>query len=206
MLVSNVTLNQNNYSQKYNTNFTAIKSVKCEGLYKKYPELANNLIVAFKANPRAMKFCKDYDVDIIFYAIKDCQNSVKSSVNIFFDNISKSKIKKFFQKFLTSNDDKVVISSWANEYSVPRSIEKSTAILTDRISPERKVGDKWTGGMLDSHIENADKKIQEALAKKSEKQQKKAAELQMQKDAKENLENAQVKLQKSIDDLMNQDS
>ena len=45
MQVQNVGLSQNNYSQKHNPNFTAIKSVKCDGLYKKYPELA--LIISF---------------------------------------------------------------------------------------------------------------------------------------------------------------
>ena len=77
MQVQNITLTQNNYSsQRHNPNFTAIKSVKCDGLYKKYPELANELIEALKQNPKAMEFCKKYDVDIIFYAIKQYQNSV----------------------------------------------------------------------------------------------------------------------------------
>ena len=73
MQVQNVGLSQNNYSQKHNPNFTAIKSVKCDGLYKKYPELANELVTAFKKNPTAMEFCKKYDVDVVFYAVKQMQ-------------------------------------------------------------------------------------------------------------------------------------
>lgn len=71
MQIQNVTLAQNNYSQRHNPNFTSIKSVKCEGLYKKTPELATDVVEAFKANPKAMEFCRKYDVDIVFYAFKD---------------------------------------------------------------------------------------------------------------------------------------
>ncbi len=39
MQIQNVTLAQNNYSQRHNPNFTSIKSVKCEGLYKKLQSL-----------------------------------------------------------------------------------------------------------------------------------------------------------------------
>ena len=60
MQIQNVSLSQNNYSQKHNPNFTAIRSIKCEGLYKKYPEYANHLVEAFKKNPIAIEFCKKY--------------------------------------------------------------------------------------------------------------------------------------------------
>ena len=52
----------NSYNDKKNQpNFTAIKSLKMEGLYKKYPELGKQLVDTFQSSPRAMEFCKKYD-------------------------------------------------------------------------------------------------------------------------------------------------
>ena len=36
------------------------------------------------------------------------QDAVESSIHIFFDNISKSKVRKFFNKPTGNNDDKIV--------------------------------------------------------------------------------------------------
>lgn len=183
MQIQNVTLSQNNYSQKHNPNFTAIRSVKCEGLYKKYPELANNLVSAFKENPTAMAFCKKYDVDIVFAAIKQMQDTVESSIHIVFDNISKSKVRRFFEGVLGKNDDKVVLHAWGNEYSLPCSIEKSTQNLAEHISPEVKTAEGYRGGMLDSHLKNAEERIQTALNKRLEKISKKKAKAETAKAA-----------------------
>ena len=199
MQVQNVGLSQNNYSQKHNPNFTAIKSVKCDGLYKKYPELANELVTAFKKNPTAMEFCKKYDVDVVFYAVKQMQDAVESSIHIFFDNISKSKARKFFDKVLGKNEDKVVIHAWGNEYSLPRSLEKSTANLVVNISPERKVGDRFCGGLLDSHINAVDKEMQRVLKIKAQKTQEKEAPLVNKKETEKDLQNATFKLKDSIE-------
>lgn len=51
MQIQRVTSSQyENFNNKnsINPNFTSIKSVKCEGLYKKYPEFATELVQAFK--------------------------------------------------------------------------------------------------------------------------------------------------------------
>lgn len=199
MQVQNVGLSQNNYSQKHNPNFTAIKSVKCDGLYKKYPELANELVTAFKKNPTAMEFCKKHDVDIVFYAVKQMQDAVESSIHIFFDNISKSKARKFFDKLVGNNDDKIVLHAWANNYSLPSSMEQSTQRLVEYISPERKIGDRYRGGMLDSHIKSADERIQKVI---NEKRQDKYVQAQPVKASKSGLEEKQAKLQDSINDLI----
>ena len=50
--------NVNNYSQMNNPNFTSIKSVRCEGLYKKYPEFADALVTAFKKIQKLWSFAK----------------------------------------------------------------------------------------------------------------------------------------------------
>lgn len=204
MQVQNITLTQNNYSsQRHNPNFTAIKSVKCDGLYKKYPELANELIEALKQNPKAMEFCKKYDVDIIFYAIKQYQNSVESSLHIFFDNISKSKATRFFEKVFGNSNDKIVIHSWGSGYSVPRSIEQSTKeMIENMILPERKVGDRHCGGLLNDHIESTEAKIQKVLDEKAAKLEKKLAKLQGKKDAEIRTRNAASDLENSIRDLI----
>ena len=61
---NNLSFNNNNYSKcsKSNLNFTAIKSIQCQGLYTKAPEYGKELLEAFNKNPVAMDFCKKYDL------------------------------------------------------------------------------------------------------------------------------------------------
>lgn len=216
MQISNVTSPHSNYSQKHNPNFTSIKSVKCAGLYKKNPELAAEVVEAFKANSKALEFCKKYDVNIVFYAFKDMHQSVESSLHIFYDNISKSKFRKFLDKFLGYKDDKISIHAWSDKYSLPESLKESTVNLIEAIAPQKKVKDGYRGGMLDSHIELADKKIQDTLAERAAKLKEKQDRLKAAKEAKleipndENskakFEKSKSKLQKSMDDLINSGS
>ena len=206
MQIQRVTSSQyENFNNKnsINPNFTSIKSVKCEGLYKKYPEFANGLVQAFKNNPIAMDFCKKYNVDIVFYAIKQANDSVQSSVNIFFENLAKSKLRKFFENVLGKSDDKVVIYAWGNKYSCPKSLEESTKSLITAILPEQKLGSKYSGGLLDSHIKLADEKIQSELAEKSKKVSAKRLQKNAESVAKNKLDSDTSALQKSIDDLIN---
>ena len=88
---SNYTQNNN----RYNQSFTSIKNVKCKGLYAKYPELGKELVDTFKNNSKVMEFCKKYDVDVIFHAMKHGSDSVESAVGILYDNGAKSKFKQF---------------------------------------------------------------------------------------------------------------
>ena len=206
MQVQNVTLTQNNYSKKHNPNFTAIKSVKCTGLYKKYPELANELVDAFKQNPTAMKFCKKYDVDIVFHAVKQSLNKVQSSLHIFYDNISKTKAQKFFDSLLGNNEDKIAIHSCGNEYSILDSIQSSTKELVQKISPGIRTEKGWRGGYLNSHLKSGDDSIQDAVNKKLQKLMEKDAKLRAVKNAETNFKNANVNLKESINDLINKSS
>ncbi len=206
MQVQNVGSYQNNYSQKCNPNFTSIKSVRCEGLYKKYPEMAKPLVDAFKENPKAMEFCEKYDVNIVFYAMKQMLDSVESSIHIFYDNISKSKARKFFDKLIGNADDKVVLHAWGNKYSIPGSLEASTNELIEHISPEREVNGRFFGGILDSHLKSADEKMQKVIDDKSKKALARYVQAQAAKASRSKFKSDSSKLQKSIDELMDKGS
>ena len=202
MQINNMTSQPNNSSNKYNPNFTSIKSIKCKGLYKKYPQFANSLVESFQKNPKAIEFCKKYDVDIVFYAVEQRKHSVQSSVHIFFDNIAKSKTRKLFDKLAGKSDDKIELYAWG-KYSLPHAIEESTANLIEAMSPERKVANGYRGGFLDSNIKFAEEKIQKALSGKAKIVEQKAAESAAAKAAKAQYRNDVSKLQNSIKELIN---
>ena len=123
----------NNINQSYNnTNFQAIKSVKCRGLYEKYPELGQQLVDAFQKCKEAMDFCKKYDSDIVFYAKKDGIDTVESSIHIFYDNPALSKLKKFF-KFLNSSEDISVFFKFKSYFLISNK-ESNMILLSNNIS------------------------------------------------------------------------
>ena len=180
-------------------NFRAIKSVKCEGLYKKYPQYADKLVYSFRNNPVAMNFCKDRDVDIVFHACKFGLLGTKSSIYLLYDNPVKSMMKKIFD-FITRKRECIKLTSWGNKYDIKESLVESTDDLASHLSPWSK--GKGQTGLLDSHIENAEKEIQEALAKKSKRQEEKLAKNKAQKELKIKEEIDLEMLQSSIKDLI----
>lgn len=192
---------QNN---RYNQSFTSIKSVKCEGLYRKYPELGRELVDTFKENPKVMDFCKKYDVDVVFYAVKYGIDGVKSSVNVFYENVAKSKIKKFFD-FFSNSEDKVVIHSWGNEYDLHKSLNEATENLKAAISPEN-VRSKRPTGLLESHMESARESMEEILAKKAKAAQDKMDKLEGKTQLEKQKLDEKSKLNSAIDDLINKSS
>lgn len=201
MQIQSINAYSNNYSQKSNPNFTSIRSIKCEGLYKKYPELAENLIEAFGKNKDAVEFCKKYDVNIVFYAVKSINDSVRSSLHIMYDNISKSKMRKFFDKLFDRTEDRISLGAHGCEYVLSKSIESSTADLVEKIGPERYVNGKFVGGFLSSHLKFADSEMQKVLNEKAakslaQKNKKAAAEV-----AEVNLKKAKENLKNSVDNL-----
>ncbi len=147
----------------YNTkpNFKAIRTVKCEGLYKKYPELGKELVETFRANPAAMDFCKKYDVDIIFDACKRAITAVESSIHIVFDNPAKKKFLGIFG----SQKDRIHLSNYNDAYEIPKSIKESTEGLKDYISPSIP---GRTSGLLDAHINYKEEDIQKVLDERKE--------------------------------------
>ncbi len=192
------TVNNNLQScNRYNQSFTGLRKVKCLGLYEKYPELGKELVDTFKNNSKVMDFCKKYDVDIIFHAAKNYMNSVQASVNVFYDNITKNKLKKLF----SNRDDQIVISGWGNKYDIPGSIKEATASLKAAMSPANAKS-YFPTGLLDAHIELADKKIQKVLDQKKITRQNKSAQKIHKKQSKISEVDAKTKLNNSIKDLI----
>ena len=141
-------------------NFKAIKSVKCDGLYKEFPGYGKNLVEAFKKNPTAMQFCKKYDVNLVFHACKDMMNSVRSTLLLSFENPAKSK----FLGFLGSRKDKIELSGYGNAYDTRSSLKTSTNQLMDYMLDSTE--GKPVSGVLNSHIKLKEEQIADTLFKK----------------------------------------
>lgn len=142
--------------------FKAIKSVRCEGLYEKSPQFGKELVDAFKSNPKAMEFCKKFDVDIVFFACKKYMSAVESSVHIFFENPAKHKFLGIFG----SKRDEISISNYDDEYVTDKSLIASTQGLKKHILPSTE---SKTTGVLDSNIDYKEKEIQKVLDAKAKK-------------------------------------
>lgn len=198
MQITSITNNQNHKSQ--NQTFTGIKQVKCAGLYNKYPELGKELVDTFKNNAKAMEFCKKYDVSIIFHAVKENLDSAKASICIFYDNIAKSKFKKFLDS-LNNSEDKVVIYSWGNKYNINESLLEATEGLKGAISKENPTA-KYPTGLLDAHLDIADRKIQKAITRKNEAKQKKLDKIMKDKNTTLMRNTNKNNLETSIKDLI----
>lgn len=194
---------QNNFSisnQTTSPNFKAIKSVTCSGLYKKHPQLADRLVNVLQYNYEAMKFFKDVDVDIVFHACKEDMERTESSINIFYDNpVKKSGIKKFLD-LISGKKETIRLTTYGNKSIMQESLEESTENLIEYISPYTK--GNGASGILNSHIELANKTIQEALAKKSKKEEERLAKIAEKNYKKIETENATKSLQDSIDNLI----
>ena len=173
-------------------NFKAIKSVKCEGLYKEFPRYGKDLVDTFKKNSTAMEFCRKYDVDIVFHACKDMMDSVRSTMLLIFKNPAKSK----FLGFLGSRKDKIELSGYGNAYNFGSSLKASTGQLMDYMLDS--TNGKPVSGLLDSHIKLKEKEINDILLKKDLDSKHK------QQIEGEDLPNAWLKedLDKSINDLI----
>ena len=141
-------------------NFKAIKSVKCEGLYKEFPRYGKDLVDTFKKNPTAMEFCKKYDVDLVFYACKDMMDSIRSTILLSFKNPAKNR----FLGFLGSKKDKIELTGYGNAYNYKESLKASTLQLIDYMQDSTK--GKPVSGLLDSHIKLKEKEINDILLKK----------------------------------------
>lgn len=87
-----------------NTNFGALKSLKFIGEFKKSPIAQEKILNAFEASSSLQKFCKKFDVDVVFRAFKDERNNMQSAMAVFYKKISDGsetfmqKIKNAFKK------------------------------------------------------------------------------------------------------------
>ena len=177
-------------------NFKAIKSVKCEGLYKKFPQYGKELVDTFRKNPVAMDFCKKYDVNIVFYSAKKALNDVESSIHVFFNNPAKKKFLGIFG----SKRDNISLSAYANQCNVKDNVENTTNILKAYI--EADVPGK-TSGVLDQHIKLKEEDIAKFLAENRNKVVIKQAEIIAKKQETLKQLNDTKNLDASIKDLIN---
>lgn len=178
-------------------NFKAIKSVRCEGLYKKYPEYGQELVDTFRKNPKAMEFCKKYDVDIVFHAIKRAVAATESSIHILFKNPAKKSFLGIFGKA----KDEIVLHGFGNKYDERLSLSQSTANLKDYIAED--VPGK-TSGVLDSHLKHKEEEIQESLNSQAATLAEKQKSAEAKNASKHKMISDTEKLQDSIQDLINQ--
>ena len=110
------------------TNFKAIKSTRCEGLYRKNFKLYKDVMNTLKQNPVANYFFKKHDVAIILNADEKANNLVESSLRIIFDNPFKNKFDSMIDASKNIFNQAIVLGHGYSE-SVEESIEKSTADL-----------------------------------------------------------------------------
>lgn len=192
MKVENIS--QNNYS----TNFKAIKSIKCEGLYKKFPEEGKKLIQSFKENAKAMDFCKKYDVDIVFFAQEKAMNSVDSSINIHYKDPTKGFFKRLSDA-ICGNEDLIRVFGFGNKYNIKDSIHESTMELNEMIASQ--YGQYNKSGLLNSHIKVAEKNIESNLLEKAKKQAKTEEINRAKISAKEQFEKDSSELEKMLSEL-----
>ena len=186
------------FSNVKQTNFKAIKSVKCKGLYKKHPELAKELVQSFKTNPIAMDFCKKFDVDIVFYACKQAMSAVESSVHIFFDNPT----KKSFLGFLGNKRDKISLNAYDDKYETENSLKASTDLLKAYILKDYAIPNRPCG-LLNSHIKCKQDEIQKILEEKDAKHKAKLDKDYEKALAETNAKNETKELNDSIEDIIN---
>ena len=177
-------------------NFKAIKSVKYQGLYKKHPELAQNLVDTFKTNKTAMDFCKKYDVDIVFDAYKHMMDAVASCAAIIFNNPAKTK---FFG--LISGKDSIVLHSYGKPYSQEESLQESTQNLVFHLM--NQADDKNATGVLEGNIKYKEEEIQNYLNEQAEKVKAKKENENAKRVAQQSFEKEQASLDASIKDLIN---
>lgn len=173
--------------------FKAIKSVKCEGLYKKFPAEGKRLIDTFKNNSKAMEFCKKYDVNVVFYACKGMMESVESSLQIYFKNPARSWVSKL----IDGKQDKIELHGYGNAYDTKQSLVESAENLVNYM--EESTSGKPVSGLLEQHLKLKDEEMQKVLCKL---QLKKRSNILVQAEAVKQHEKQE--LENSIKDLIEQ--
>ena len=114
------------------TNFKAVKCVRCEGLYRQHFNLFKDITKSLSQNPVANYFFKKYDVAIILNADEKATNLVESSLRIIFDNPFKNKFDSMIDANKNIFNQAIVLGHGYSE-SLEKSIEKSTADLKSYI-------------------------------------------------------------------------
>lgn len=192
--------NRNSYPMYTTPHFTALKSVNARGLYKKYPELAKELVDAFKKNPDAVDFCKKYDVDLVLHSKEYMNGGAESSIHILFDDISRGKFKKFIDAINGKKED-VHLTSWSNtKWSLEESLAEGTSELREMILPEGFGSSR--NGLLSAHLKTANEDIEDKLAQKGQKALKKQEKIAEKEEKRNRIAQNTDELNDSIKDLI----
>lgn len=168
----------NNINSGYQApNFTALKSINYAGLYKKYPEVSQKMLEAFKANDKALDFCKKFDVDVVFFASKEGITGVNNYLLMRYRNIATTAFEKLMNVFKPKKE--VKLYSFGNEYDYGSSLAKSADELRRHMLPDTVKGGN---GLLDWHINSAIKEHEKELAEIAEKNETKIEKQKVNKE------------------------
>jgi viroplasmin and RNaseH domain-containing protein len=132
--------NNTNYTSP---NFTALKSVKYKGLYRKYPELGRNLLKTFLANEEASKFMDIHDVDVVFNSRIRHKTGTTSSIHMIYDEPRETPLRKFINLFRHKKE--IALRKYENDYSISASIQASTEKLQDSMMPKGSSCSRYNG-------------------------------------------------------------
>ena len=131
-----------------NTSFGAIKSLKFVGEFKKSPVAQEKILNAFETSSSLQKFCKKFDVDIVFRAFKDERCNMQSAMAVFYKEIADGsetfmqKIKKIFKKnepIIIDASDMFAFTTEESANVMARSLSKNWGIFDYKVSELEKL-------------------------------------------------------------------
>ena len=80
------------------TNFKALKGIYTEGIYKKYPKQAGNVLKELKANKKVMDFCQRYETEVHLSGTASSYSGYDTKLRVTYKPLpSKNKFKNFMQ-------------------------------------------------------------------------------------------------------------
>jgi predicted RNA-binding protein YlqC (UPF0109 family) len=134
--------------------------------------------------------------------------SVESSMHMFYDDITKCFVRKFFESIF--EDGNIQLRLFSDKYNVVDSLKDSTKVLKEAIISNTNVqSTKTRNGMLDLELKLADEDMQKVISKKTQKLQAHEMKIQAKKakaeaknDAKNKLKEDTEKLNDSIQNLI----
>jgi hypothetical protein len=180
-----------------NVNFQRIRSIKCEGLFKKNPQACREILESFKSSAASMQFCNKHDVDIVLRACDVDMWAVDSEFVMLYKNLAPEGglIDKFLHKI--KSPKRLRVGTYSNEYNRNLSFNKGVEKLKQHVSPYKP--NENFSGVLEAHISSVTKEEDMLLKKQAEQSAIKENKLN------QNVLQEQSKKmeQKDLDDLIN---
>jgi hypothetical protein len=180
-----------------NVNFQRIRSINCEGLFKKYPRASREVLDSFKSSAKAMQFCDTHDVDIFLRTCKLEMGAVDSEFIMLYKNLApeSGSIAKLLHKI--KSPKRIRIGTYNNAFDTTESFKNGVTKLKQNLSPYEP-NEKFSG-VLESHIDYVTKEEDALLKKQTEQSVRKENKLN-QNALREQSKNME---QKNLDDLIN---